>query len=277
MHSWRALVGPSSGWLPAAMWLFVVAHPGDALGQSPGPTPSPLVRPDAEHEKRADEHYRRGLRAFDERRYDEAITSFRAAFELTKLPGFLFNIALAQRKSRNCAEALATYERYLQLKPNAHNRAVVERHVAEMRRCVARRRAAQASMKTGAASPAPSVRPVPRQPDPRQPREPRRRSLWPPLLIGGLGLAAGAAGAVLMVDALSTHGDLSDDCAPSCDRSRWEGAQTRHRVGVVLVVAGSAAVATGVTLLLWQTLGSREPETMAVVPTLGGLTVRVRY
>lgn len=64
-------------------------------------------------------------------RFEEAEKDYSKAYELARLPGFLFNIGQCHRELKDYARALSFYESYLEKKPDAKNRGIVEGLIAE--------------------------------------------------------------------------------------------------------------------------------------------------
>jgi tetratricopeptide (TPR) repeat protein len=64
-------------------------------------------------------------------RFEEALKDYSKAYELARLPGFLFNIGQCYRELKDYDRAALFYESYLREKPDAKNRGVVESLVAE--------------------------------------------------------------------------------------------------------------------------------------------------
>jgi hypothetical protein len=78
------------------------------------------------------EHYQKGVTAYDLGKFDDAVQSFQKAYELKPQPAYLYNIAQAYRQKGDAAKAVFFYKRYLQKAPDAKNRDVVERRIAEL-------------------------------------------------------------------------------------------------------------------------------------------------
>jgi tetratricopeptide (TPR) repeat protein len=89
---------------------------------------------DQKQEKEARAHFDRAERAFNLRRFDEALAGYQAAYEALPLPAFLFNIAQCHRNLGNRDQAIFFYQRYLTLDPEAPNRRIVEDLIAEQKR-----------------------------------------------------------------------------------------------------------------------------------------------
>lgn len=100
---------------------------------------------DQKQEKIARGHFDRAEKAFNLRRFDEALAGYQAAYEALPLPAFLFNIAQCHRNVRNHEQAVFFYQRYLSLSPDASNRPVVEELIAEQKKQLAAQQAAAAA------------------------------------------------------------------------------------------------------------------------------------
>lgn len=81
----------------------------------------------------AREHAQQGRSLYEEGRYEEALSAYRAAFELAPAPGVLFNLGQCYRHLGDMAQALDHYERYLSEAPTAPNRPTVEALIEQCR------------------------------------------------------------------------------------------------------------------------------------------------
>src|SRR5262244_717212 len=80
----------------------------------------------------ARERWDRGVRMLDVQNYAEAIAEFQAGYEIDPNPLFLYNLALAYRKSGQCEKAIETYRTFLRTHPLAK----LEGHAQQgMREC----------------------------------------------------------------------------------------------------------------------------------------------
>jgi hypothetical protein len=64
--------------------------------------------------------------------YEEAVKLYRAGYELTGDPAFLFNIAQSYRMMGDCRNAIFFYKRFLLVQPKAENRDEVEERVKDL-------------------------------------------------------------------------------------------------------------------------------------------------
>ncbi len=203
-----------------------------------------------------------GQAAYTAGRFAEALGYFERAYELTREPDLLYNIATVHDRLRHDAQALDAYRRYLEARPDAEDRANIEARVRVLEEAVARETAA----------PAPEAQPEP-APEPEPEPEPRPAGRasdagpgpWIVAIAGGALLAGGVA---LLV---ATQLDL--DAVAS--GTRWadiQGAYDRVPIlsatGWSLLGVGAAALAGG---LIWAALGGGSTE-VALGP--GGVVVR---
>jgi hypothetical protein len=229
--------------------------------------------------KEARELYQRGMTKYSVRNFEGAIADFKAAYELTREPGLLFDLGQASRLAKNPEEALYFYRTYLRQRPNAPNRRDVEAFVDQLSRQV------PPSLPPPVAVTAPAPAPALFAPAPKPPRAPlvvqRRTSHGRVELgvgIGLLGVAVGAlAGGVAVGVAARNHSDSVAASARSgvpwtADlRSEWDQGQRESAAATALYVIGGVAGAVGVTL---TALGARKLHgRLAAGPAAGGAQV----
>ena len=136
--------------------------------------------------------YEIGDRHFNLAEYDQAISAFGKAYELSPRPALLFNIAQAYRLRGDCARALQLYHNYLRLEPQAAPRAKVEGYIADLEKCVAPKPVLPPIAASGKTTPEPKLAPplAPKPPPSRSALAKRRAGVG--LMIVGLALAAPA-------------------------------------------------------------------------------------
>ena len=93
----------------------------------------------AETSAAASDHHRRGVRAFAQGRYTEAIELFRAADALKPSPAIAFNVARAYARLGDAAGALAAYREYLRRAPDAKDAREVARQIRRFEQRLAAR------------------------------------------------------------------------------------------------------------------------------------------
>ena len=115
--------------------------------------PAPAqAQSEAAKKQEAKDHYERATRFYDVGKYGESINEYEQAYLLIEDAALLFNIGQAYRLWDRPEDAIRAYKNYLRRRPDASNRADVERKIADMEKVVEDRR-------RGVATPPPA--PVP--------------------------------------------------------------------------------------------------------------------
>jgi tetratricopeptide (TPR) repeat protein len=276
----------------AGSLLILMLCPAIARAQRHHGKPPTEGEPD-EKQQAARGHYEKGLTHYNLGEFEQAVTEFKQAYELSNAPGLLFNIAQAYRAKEDYKQALHFYHTYLRLVPGAPNRADVEARIADLERLQEeKQRVAQAPPrdpitpeKAGPTTePAPSheeTRPLmPAQTTPAQSppevvvdtqgvRSAARTKKLAGLVTAGAGVALVATGVVFGLSASSSADDLAGTTrwTPAA-QSKYDDGDSASTRAVVLMVAGAAAVVTGGVLYY---LGFRQDSSsFAVVPVPGG-------
>jgi len=76
-------------------------------------------------------HFRLAERHYAAGRFEQALPEYQQAYELSQLPGFLFNIGACHHQLGHWAEAKESLQRYVDSVPDAPNRADAERLLEE--------------------------------------------------------------------------------------------------------------------------------------------------
>jgi tetratricopeptide (TPR) repeat protein len=194
--------------------------------------------------------YDKAIAHYDLADYDTAITEFKQAYELSKEPGLLFNLAQAHRLKKDWALALHFYKTYLELKPNAANRADAEAQMAKM----------QHELDNAPPPPPPEVTPPPPPPEVAPPPPPPEVKPPPPprflhtrrgkatvafATLAALSLAGSAVtgGLALWTRSRYDSGCSSGDCSHSLYATgRTEAITTDVLIGVGVVAALTATL-----------------------------------
>lgn len=272
-----------------------------ALAASPA-----RAQTEAEKKQRAKEHYEIATRFYDVGKYGEAIREYEAAYLLTGDAALLFNIGQAYRLWDHPDDALRVYKNYLRQRPDAVNRADVEKKIADLERLVeTRHRSAMppgapdtppeqvtappiypgGSPPTGIALPPPPP-PVSEpaatlagEPPAEPPAQTGRRWLTYSLLgLGGASFVAAAlAGAVGASQAKKLR-DASDN-RQTFDPAVESSGKTANAVAVVSALIGVAA--GGVGGYLWWRDHNAARASITFVPTAApayaGAAARVSF
>jgi hypothetical protein len=248
----------------ATLVIAVIGYASLAIADD-APRPGPDAR------ARAAEHQRAGMIHYNLGEYGPAIAEFRAGYALTAAPGFLFNIAQAQRLSGDCAAAERSYRAYLRAEPQAANRPLIEQRIAEAAHCVAQRpRTADARTETVTAPAAKPDRPpmvtppaaTPPTPSTAGPRRHRLRVIgWTAIgtgaVLGGASVWAGLAArdAIAEVEAAAAAGAAWTTHLDHVDAR----GQRMEVFAIASGALGAVAIAAG-AYALWRDARSTGPE-----------------
>lgn len=217
---------------------------------------------DAEH------FYKEGQAAYDDKRYDDAITAWTRSYELSKLPALVFNLAQAHRLANHCDQAVESYKKFLELDPASEERPAAEQFLRELQPC-----------KKPELKPIDYTKPKGEQLPSglgtyrTEDRGGGKRTAG--LITGGAGLALFATGLYFGNKATSIANEIREACAMGCEWSELESKDASGRSAATLQYvfygAGAAGIVAGATLYF---LGVRARETQVrVEPTAGGAVV----
>jgi tetratricopeptide (TPR) repeat protein len=210
--------------------------------------------------------YDQGARAYKDGEYQKAVELFLAAYDLSRAPAILFNVAQAYRLQGECSQALSYYRRSLAEEPDATNRAEVEDRIAEMQRCVDDQSRDQETAPEAAqlATPPRPVAAGLTAPSPERPSKSRPVLALVTMAVGG---AAAVTGGVIYLQARSKFAEVESSCP--CEPGSFSGWETATDASYLLMGAG--VVAAGAGLIWWWRGSDREPRRIGLVPTARGV------
>lgn len=222
--------------------------------------------------------FARGLRQFDRHRYTQALATFTRAYQLAPAPPLVYNMAQCHAALGNDERAAESYRLYLQLAPDAPNRAVVERRLRGIdAHILAERRRQQRQV----------IREVTHEQDRIADRELVEQeeeeadghggsvSLFTWITLG-TGVVTTGLGALFHLDAVAKQDALDDpqlDCSRRIRRcfELVDDGDRSAMLRTVLLSAGGAILTTGVILMILD-LGSDDAEEspeLTLAPSLG--------
>jgi hypothetical protein len=213
------------------------------------------------------------IKHYDLREFTEAIDGFRKAYDLLPDPEFMFDIAQAYRQLHDCDNANAFYRTYLRKKPDADNRARVEKWIAEMDDCAKQQAAARDAERQRKAVEASTSPTKQQRRDKTTMRNVGLATIGGGLLVTGLAI-------YFSVDAANQSSSVERACKLGCEAADVAGFdRTGHddnRNAIISYVVGGTALAAGAGLVLWATFHN-DYETIMIAPTPGGATVGARW
>jgi len=233
----------------------------------------------------AKEHAQRARALDKEGRFDEAIREYEKAYELSHDPLLIFNVALEYRKDNQRQKALEAFTRYVTLVPGDPSSDEARSYIAALRREIDEEEASQAKAREAAAEPVailPTTTTVPAARDHSDAPAPGKRQRLTSFIVGGAGIAAIAAGTIVVILAhsdweASRAGCDADNVCTDSAYDQATSARSKATVATVLFGAGIAAVATG-TVLYFMAPSASSAERAArwrVTPTFTGGTAGV--
>lgn len=141
------------GW---ALWLWL-----GAVAVAPALASAQETTADVDQGARS--AFEKGRDAYDRGRFDEALSHFERAYELSPRPLLLFNIGRAAEADLQTEKAIRSYEAYLAAMPSAENREFVETRLQKLR-AQAGQPAVRGPAPVSAPPPPPPVAPPPTAP-----------------------------------------------------------------------------------------------------------------
>lgn len=228
--------------------------------------------------------------------FGKAVTEYKRAYELSKAPALLFNIAQALRLDGKDEDALYFYETYLRLESSPPNRADVETHIANLKRAIAERKDRERAEADRASAEADRRR-LEAEIEARHARahEARAqaelaRSAPPPrrrnrvleaagLITAGVGAAAVGGGVYLALRAKDQFDTVNATETWSAELDGTLDAAQRHRTQAIVLsaVGGSALVGGGILYFLGRRGSVVQERALSVAPTRGGARVAWRW
>ncbi len=197
---------------------------------------------------RAVELFTQSDKAYKEGDFREAAKDLEAAYGLEPAPVLLYNLARAYEGMGEKEAAIAAYERYLKVQPDADNRGLVEKRLEALRQEVARSK-----------PPPPPNKPV---------VETHTRPLGAaPIAVALVGAAGLAAGGVFGSLALAQNAKQNDATTSQLDaKSAHDQGATFATVSNVSFIAGGVVALAGLVWILVDRLTATSTRPAASTP-----------
>jgi tetratricopeptide (TPR) repeat protein len=216
-------------------------------------------------------HFDSGVAYLEESDYENALKAFKKAYELSKRPEILLNLATVHERQSDLPAAVASLKAYLDAAPQGEHAETVKLRLQNLEKRVQEQEAVRpAPAATLAPAPAPTAAPAPAKlpPPPPARAEPNR---LPAFIALGVGGALGGASLVTGILAKSKYDDAEASCHQTCTDDQLSSSRTLAITSTVLTGAAVLGVGLGVALLLTadsepDNLGSRPRVDVAVGP-----------
>ncbi|MEM9488384.1 MAG: hypothetical protein AAGC55_04530 [Myxococcota bacterium] len=269
----------------ATVVLILWASPSWADQRPPHAEDSGDVR-EQRASKAAERYLQRGLRHYDQARYERAIAAFWADYRTQPRPEFLFALAQAERRSGDCPSALVYYQRFLDTEPPARQVRAAHLHMQRCRTALESQPKGhvsdhRAQQSPAAAAPAPQPTSAPgtsaapalqldKRPGPS-------RSPWYRDPAGNVLLGTAAAGVALGVGLLSVSYSSQERARLAETYTEYDMYLARTRRfrtwGVVAVASGTILLAASLHRFAIRPRIRSPRHDLAVIPLRDGVSV----
>ena len=223
----------------------------------------------------AEELFDQGQTAWANGDYASAAVKWNESYTLSKEPDVLFNVAQALRKDGRCAEALATYRRFVAIAPGSDQRRLADEFIREL--------TAKCDVKAAPRRGATVETPVDHSRSDRKPVEDDNETHPAGLKIAGLAIVGGGVMSVVTGlyfghRASSLGEEVSNACAPptGCDWAMYgsKDAEGRRAETKQYVFAGIGAVAIiGGGVMYWLASQEQRPAQIAITSSRHGAVI----
>jgi tetratricopeptide (TPR) repeat protein len=197
-------------------------------------------------------HFDSGVAYLEESDYDNALKAFQKAYDLSKRPEILLNLATVHERKSDLPAAVAALKQYLEAAPQGEHVETVKLRIQNLEK----RLQEQADAKQQPLAPAPA--PAPAAPPkaapvsaavaaPKTKPEPNRLPAFIALGVGGV-MAGGSL--VTGIIAKGKYDDAKNSCGHRCSDAQLSSSRTFAISSTVLTGAAVLGVGLGVGLLL---------------------------
>jgi tetratricopeptide (TPR) repeat protein len=213
----------------------------------------------------AQRHFDSGGAHLEESDYDNALKAFQKAYDLSKRPEILLNMAAVNERQGDLPAAVAALKGYLEASPQGEHVETVKLRIQNLEKRTEEQEKAKAAPSAPAPTAAPpgSTNPAPAVPATLPPAGAERRPLPAFICLGIGGVLAGASLATGLI-AKAKYDDAESSCGPRCSDSQLTGSRTFAVTSTVLTGGAVLGVGLGVALLLMadgdDQLGSNAPH-----------------
>jgi len=215
--------------------------------------------------EKARTHNKEGTRLFESGDHEGAIREFELAYELTKAPGVLFNLATVLLEAKRCRKAAERFEQFAKADPNSplHDEAIDQ--AAKARGCEREAEHQKASAIAAASRPRVAPPVVARSGESNDRAGGPSTLQWLAIGVSSAGLAMAGTGVVF---GLKSNSDAEELDRRFADGGTWDAEadalENRHKRNktraYVFTGVGVGIAAAGAGLLIWDLLSGRSNE-----------------
>lgn len=199
-------------------------------------------------------HFDSGVAYLEESDYDNALKAFQKAYELSKRPEILLNIATVHERQSDLPAAVASLKGYLEAAPQGEHVETVKLRIQNLEK----RLQEQENAKQAAAAPAPAPAPpppagttasAPIKTEPAPPATKPASNRLPAFISLGVGGVMAGGALITGLIANAKYQDAKDTCGHRCSDDQISGSRTLAITSTVLTGAAVLGVGLGVGLL----------------------------
>jgi tetratricopeptide (TPR) repeat protein len=243
MGSGRTSVRPGS----ICLLLFCL---GTAAYSAPALAQDKTTQRDPSAKARAADLFQQSVDSYRKGDFRTTIAQLNEAYALDPQPVLLYNLARAYEGVGDGDSAIDAYQRYLALDPKTRDRGAIEQKIATLQRerdeRIALQKQSDADRQAAEAQAAEAAKQKKSNAAAPPPQKPHRRSAWP-YVVGGVGVAGLASGAVFGLLATSEHSTATKDAVQQTASDDQKKAQTYATVSSVTLIGGGVLLAVGAT------------------------------
>jgi hypothetical protein len=212
-------------------------------------------------------HFESGAAYLEESDYDNALLAFQKAYDLSKRPEILLNIATVRERKAEFQPAIDALQQFLAVaSPSDEHIDAVKLRIQNLQKRVDDEKANHAA----ATPPTPTVNdaappPTPSAPAPVPAPSATHASRLPAFIVLGVaGVAVGGA-VITGIIANADYNDAKSSCSPACSDSQLSSGRTLALTSTILTGVAVVGVGVGVTLLLTS---GPDPAQVSLTPRL---------
>ena len=212
----------------------------------------------ASSDELARRHFDSGAAYLQESDYENALKAFEKAYELSKRPAILINIATVEERRGNLDGAIAALRKYLELEPSGEHAETTRLRLQNLEKRASETAPAVLAVPPPTPQPAaPAAAPTQSKPAPDAPTETAGSADRTPAYVAfGIGGVAAIGAVVTGLLANAQYQDAKSSCSPACSDSELSSGRTLATISTI--ATGVAVIGAGFGVVLWLSSPSNE-------------------
>jgi tetratricopeptide (TPR) repeat protein len=207
-----------------------------------------VARADDAADELARRHFDSGAAYLEESDYENALKAFQKAYDLSKRPEILLNIATVQERRGELATAITALKDYLAAAPASPRADTTRLRIQNLEKRLADSDPSPSPPPTAAPASPPAAAPPPLPPPPAPP--PAQPNYLPAYLAFGAGGLGAVTAIITGVMANGAYERKKDQCSPTCTDAQLSSAKSLALVSTLATGVAVVGAGVGITLLL---------------------------